>query len=123
MRSCLEGTKAEYIMVELFPLNGTKLMLCILNRPQNTVADPLLELRTNLDKLNESCKLLIVGDFNLAHVNWSREYPMPIIHNNLHELFCEMEADYFLSQMAVGPIHANGNKLDFSVTRPISYQM
>ena len=42
-KSFLEGTKAEYIMVELFPISGPKLTLRGLYRPPNADADSLLE--------------------------------------------------------------------------------
>ena len=46
-----------------------------LYRHPNADADSLLELRSNLDKSDESCRLIIMGDFNLPHIDWSREYP------------------------------------------------
>ena len=50
-------------MVEIFPLGSPKLIIGVLYRPPNDNIDSHLELRLSLDKLDESCRLILVGDF------------------------------------------------------------
>lgn len=112
-RHNLEGPNTEHIMVELFPLNSSKFMLGVFYRPPDSDLDTLTELRDMLDKLQESCKLLLVGDFNLPYIDWSLDFPSPT-QNNGHkeETFCGIISDNFLQQAANGPTHISGNKLD-----------
>ena len=112
-RNHLEGTNCEQVMVEVFPLGRPKLFIGVFYRPPNDNIDSLLELRSSLDKLDESCRLILVGDFNLPKIDWSHDYPTPASNNNQNEeLFCEIIADNFLSDLVTGPTHIQGNKLD-----------
>ncbi|CAB4035269.1 Hypothetical predicted protein, partial [Paramuricea clavata] len=73
----------------------------------------LIELRDSLDRLDELCQLVLVGDFNLPNIDWSLDFPSPTSKGSFkEELFCEIITDQFLYQKAVGPTHLHGNKLD-----------
>ena len=100
-------------MVEIFSLGSPKLIIGVFYRPPNDNIDSLLELRSNLDKLDESCRLILVGDINLPKIDWSQDYPIPASNNNQNEeLFCEIIADNFLGDSVTGSTHMQGNKLD-----------
>ena len=68
-RNQLEGTHCELVMVEVFPLGRPKLIIGVFYRPPNDNTDSLLDLRSSLDKLDESCRFILVGDFNLPRIN------------------------------------------------------
>ena len=56
---------------------------------------------------------ILVGDFNLPKIDsWSQDYPIPASNNNQNEeLYCEIIADNFLSDLVTGSTHIKGNKL------------
>ena len=88
-------------------------MLGVIYIPPNSDEDILMELRASLERLDESCQLVLVGDFNLPNIDWSLDFPSPNSEDGFkEELFCEIIADQFLYQMADGPTHLRGNKLD-----------
>ena len=88
-------------MIELYPANCTKFMLGVIYRPPNSDEDILMELRASLERLDESCQLVLVGDFTLPNIDWSLDFPSPNSEGGFkEELFCEIIADLFLYQMA-----------------------
>lgn len=112
-RRNLEGPTAEHLMIELYPSNRTKFMLSVFYRPPNNDIASLLELQNSLNMLNDSCKLVLVGDFNLPNINWSREFPTPSANGGRkEELFCDLISDTFLFHTINGPTHIHGSKLD-----------
>ena len=53
--------------------------------------DILMELRASLERLDESCELVLVGEFNLPKIDWSLDFPSPNFKSNFkEELFCEI---------------------------------
>ena len=70
----LEGEQSELLMIELYPVNCTKFILGVFYRPPNSDVDTLIELRNSLDRLEESCQLVLVGDFNLPDIDWSMDF-------------------------------------------------
>jgi hypothetical protein len=109
----LEGEQSEHLMIELYPANCTKFMLGVFYRPPNSDANTLMELRDSLDRLEESCQLVLVGDFNLPNIDWSMDFPSPTSQAGFKEdIFCDIIADQFLYQKVEGPTHLLGNKLD-----------
>ena len=84
-RNQLEGTHCELVMVEVFPLGRPKLIIGVFYRPPNDNTDSLLDLRSSLDILDESCRFILVGDFNLPRINWSHDYPTPSSCHNLNK--------------------------------------
>ena len=112
-RTSYEGAQSELITIELYPANCSKFILGVFYRPPNSDEDILTELRASLDRLDESCQLVLVGDFNLPNIDWSLDFPSPNSEGGFkEELFCEIITDQFLYQMADGPTHLRGNKLD-----------
>ena len=112
-RTSFEGAQSELITIELYPANCSKFILGVFYRPPNSDEDILTELRASLDRLDESCQLVLVGDFNLPNIDWSLDFPSPNSEGGFkEELFCEIITDQFLYQMADGPTHLRGNKLD-----------
>ena len=100
-------------MIELYPANCSKFILGVFYRPPNSDEDILTELTASLDRLVESCQLVLVGDFNLPNIDWSLDFPSPNSEGGFkEELFCEIITDQFLYQVADGPTHLRGNKLD-----------
>lgn len=84
-------------MIELYSAIYSKFLLGLFYRPPNSEEDVLMELRNSLDRLDELCQLVLVGDFNLPNIDWSLDFPSPIYKgNHKEELFCEIIADQFL---------------------------
>jgi hypothetical protein len=109
----LEGEQSELLMIELYPVNWMKFILGVFYRPPNSDVDTLIELRNSLDRLEESCQLVLVGDFNLPDIDWSMDFPSPTSQAGFkEELFCDIIADQFLYENIDGPTHLRGNKLD-----------
>ena len=105
-RLLLEGQQSEHLMIELYPANCSKFLSSLFYRPPNSEEDILIELRDSLDRLDESCQLVLVGDFNLLNIDWSLNFPSPTSKGSFkEELFCEIITDQFLYQKAVGPTH------------------
>ncbi|CAB3992211.1 RNA-directed DNA polymerase from mobile element jockey, partial [Paramuricea clavata] len=55
----LEGEQNELLMIELYLVNCTKFILGVFYRPPNSDVDTLIELRNSLDRLEESCQLVL----------------------------------------------------------------
>ncbi|CAB3993580.1 Hypothetical predicted protein [Paramuricea clavata] len=109
----LEGEQSEPLMMELYPVNCTKPILGVFYRPPNSDVDTLKELRNSLDRLEESCQLVLVSDLNLPDIDWSMDFPSPTSQAGFkEELFCDIIADQFLYENIDGPTHLRGNKLD-----------
>ncbi|CAB3996877.1 Hypothetical predicted protein [Paramuricea clavata] len=105
--------QSEHLMIELYPANCSKFLLSLFYRPPNSEEDILIELRDSLDRLDESCQFVLVGDFNLPNIDWSLDFPSPTSKGSFkEELFCEIITDQFRYQKDVGPTHLHGNKLD-----------
>ena len=100
-------------MIELYPVNCTKFILRVFYRPPNSDVDTLIELRNSLDRLEESCQPVPVGDFNLPDIDRSTDFPSPTSQaGSKEELLCDIIADQFLYENIDGPTHLRGNKLD-----------
>lgn len=112
-RSYLEGPQSEHLMIELYPENCSKFILGVFYRPPNSEPEILVELRDSLDRLEESCQFILVGDFNLPNIDWLSNFPSQTSNGGFNEEhFCEIITDNFLYQKAEGPTHLGGNKLD-----------
>jgi endonuclease/exonuclease/phosphatase family metal-dependent hydrolase len=109
----LEGQQSEHLMIELYPANCSKFLLGVFYRPPNSEEGLLIELRDSLERLDESCQFVLVGDFNLPNIDWSLDFPFPTSEgSHKEELFCDLITDQFLYQKAVGQTYLHGNKLD-----------
>ena len=68
-RNYREESKCVLVMVEVFPSAGLKLIIRVFHRTNNDKIDSLLDLRAHLDMLDESWRLMLVGDFNLPCID------------------------------------------------------
>ena len=93
-KASFKGAQSELLMIELYPANCTKLMLGVIYRPPNSDEDILLEWKASFERLDESCQLVLVGDFNLPKIDWSLDFPSPNSEGVFkEELFCEIITD------------------------------
>ena len=88
-RASFEGAQSELIMIELYPANCSKFVLGVFYIPPNSDEDILTELRASLDRLDESCQLVLVGDFNLPKIDSNSEGGFK------EEIFCEIITDLY----------------------------
>ena len=92
----------EFVACEIYPSKCMKVAVCGFYRPPSTKFEYLQEFNKLLHVLNqESCPLVICGDFNFPEINW--DYQLASGSDNLAVTFCEMVNDSFLTQINRDP--------------------
>ena len=106
IKSCFSCTRrvdlevdAEMLVCELGTGGRHCLVFSLFYRPPQSGEDFLVCFESFLDKFAATgvSNLIIAGDFNFPHINWSTG--SPIITDNLTESFCNILDDHFLTQM------------------------
>ena len=85
---------------------GLSYFVGVFYRPPDTDLIYLTELTNSLEKLPPSCKILLLGDFNLPNIEWTLVSPLQ--QDSLSDYFCDYIVNYFgLSQLVKTPTRGN----------------
>ena len=99
-------TDCEILWCELNSNPGLSYFVGVFYRPPDTDLNYLTELTNSLEKLPPSCKILLLGDFNLPNIEWTLVSPLQ--QDSLSDYFCDYIVNYFgLSQLVKTPTRGN----------------
>ena len=111
-------TDCEIVWVELTIQNSRKLLLSSFYRPQPNDDVSLEKLNQSLKRLNPNSKSIIIvsGDFNLGHIDWTSSSIIPGKPNvKQHQDILDIIADHSLTQIVDKPTR-NDKTLDLIIT-------
>ena len=111
-------TDCEIVWVELTIQNSRKLLLSSFYRPQPNDDVSLEKLNQSLKRLNPNSKSIIIvsGDFNLGHIDWTSSSIIPGKPNvKQHQEILDIIADHSLTQIVDKPTR-NDKTLDLIIT-------
>ena len=83
---------------------GTSVSWCILSPPKSDVTT-LQELNNSLQLLPASSNIVLFGNFNASHIDWS--LVSPVISTPINTQLCSIVSDNFLTQFVFAPTHQN----------------
>jgi hypothetical protein len=118
-KDLLVDSGAELLMLDIHYSKNKSLMFGVFYRPPSADSECLEILQRNLESLSDQTDILLVGDFNFKGIDWSNN----VFLNNLsnYELFADILADNFLTQMVSQPTREN--ILDLVLTNNIDMVM
>ena len=111
-------TECEIVWVELTIQNSRKLLLSSFYRPQPNDDVSLEKLNQSLRRLNPNSKSIIIvsGDFNLVHIDWTSSSIIPGKPNvKQHQDILDIIADHSLTQIVDKPTR-NDKTVDLIIT-------
>jgi hypothetical protein len=91
---------SELMFVEIVFSNNRRTTLGVFYRPPDSNTEPLIDLRTNLDKLSTS-DLVLLGDFNLPDFSWLNNTALSNSEN--YSILMDIIQDNFLTQLVTEP--------------------
>ena len=109
-------SNAEMIVCEIRPECRKKLLVIVFYRPPDTDLNYIKEFKKSLQSIQNSNKfdqLLICGDFNLPHIDWTSG--STTTNDHIHNYFTKTVKDNYLWQLVNFPTRAN-NTLDLVLT-------
>ena len=111
-------TDCEIVWIELTIQNARKLLLSSFYRPQPNDDVSIEKLNKSLRRLNPNSKSIIIvsGDFNLGHIDWTSSSTIPGKPNaKQHQDLLDVIADHSLTQIVDKPTR-NDKTLDLIIT-------
>ena len=110
-------TDCEIEWVELTIKNSRKLLLSSFYRQQPNDDVSIEKLNQSLRRLNPNSKSIIIvsGDFNLDHIDWTSSSIIPKPNVKRHQDLLDLIADHSLTQIVDKPSR-NDNTLDLIIT-------
>jgi hypothetical protein len=117
-------TECENVWVEVNLVNARKLVIGCFYRPPSDNGQALDQLRGSLNRINTNAQstVLLGGDFNLGHIDWSVPSVIPGKPDHaLHASMLDMINDFSLEQIVNKPTHGE-RTLDLILTnKPTSF--
>ena len=97
-------TSCELLWIELSTKKGP-LLFGVYYRPPKSDVSMLQELNSSLHLLPASSKIVLCGDFNAPHIDWS--LVSPVISTPVNTQLCSIVNDNFLTQFVSVPTRQN----------------
>ena len=97
-------TSCELVWVELCTKRGP-LFLGVFYRPPKSDVTTLQELNNSLQLIPASSNIVLFGDFNAPHIDWSSV--SPVISTPINTQLCSIVSDNFLTQFVFVPTRQN----------------
>ena len=105
-------TNCEVLWVEL-STRTSKVLLGTFYRPPSSTPEYLTQLELSLACIPESYTVILCGDFNVPHVNWSM--PSPYSPSRVVSVMCDIAQDFSLQQLVPEPTRG-AHTLDLLLT-------
>ena len=105
-------TTCEVLWVEL-STRISKALLGTFYRPLSSTPEYLTQLELSLACIPESYTVILCGDFNVPHVNWSM--PSPYSPSRVASVMCDIAQDFSLQQLVPEPTRG-AHTLDLLLT-------
>ena len=103
-------TNLEMLTVELkLP---KRLILCVVYLPPDPTSSQIRSLSDHISQFQQSHSVVLLGDFNLPHINWETMCG----NCRASEDLCDMTFELNLVQLITYPTHIHGNILDLILT-------
>ena len=113
---------SEIVWAEINMTNARKIIVDSYYRSPNDTGYALDQLNTSLDRINKNSKSTVIlgGDFNLDHINWSIPSTTPGKPDiKSHEQLLDIMNDHSLEQMVTKPTRGD-RTLDLIFTNSLS---
>ena len=103
----------ELLWIELLSRLHTKTLLGVFYRPPSASPSYLAKLEDSLASIPDSSTIILCGDFNAPHIDWSK--PEPLLSSRVASDLCEITQDFALHQLVCDTTRGN-NTLDLLLT-------